>query len=60
MLSKTVREDANLSSFAEGVLAVSKKETYVEPSEFWSGGTILSDLNSLTTKINRKEFIAEL
>ena len=25
MLSKTVREDANLSSFAEGVLAVSKK-----------------------------------
>jgi len=59
MLSKTVREDANLSSFAEGVLAVSKKETYVEPSEFWSGGTILSDLNSLTTKINRKEFIAE-
>lgn len=26
MLSKTVREDANLSSFAEGVLAVSKKK----------------------------------
>ena len=59
MLAKTVREDASLSSFADGVLAITKKDTYVEPSDYWSGGTILSDLNSLTTKINRNEFLAE-
>ena len=59
MLFKTVIEDANLSAFADGVLAVTKKDKYVEPIGNWSGGTILSDLNSLTTKINRNEYLAE-
>ena len=59
MLSKMIREDANLDAFAEGVLAITKKEKYIEPSDHWSGGTILNDLNTLTKDVNRKEFLSE-
>ena len=58
-LSKIIREDSNLSAFAGGVLAITKKEQYAEPSNSWSGGTILSDLNSLTNNVNRKEYLDE-
>ena len=59
MLSKMVREDPNLNAFADGVLAITKKQDYTEPSDHWSGGTILNDLNGLTQSINRKEFLKE-
>ena len=58
-LSKIVREDSDLLSFADGVLAITKQELYVEPSENWSASTILSDLNSLTNNVNRKEYLNE-
>ena len=58
-LSKIIREDSNLSAFAGGVLAITKKEQYAEPSNSWSGGTILSDLSSLTNNVNRKEYLDE-
>ena len=58
-LSKIIREDPNLAAFADGVQAVTKSETYVEPSQHWSGGTILSDLDSLTKSINRNKYLNE-
>tara|TARA_R110002051_G_scaffold70738_1_gene127319 strand:+ start:3164 stop:13450 length:10287 start_codon:yes stop_codon:yes gene_type:complete len=58
-LSKLVREDANLSAFADGVLAITKKEQYVEPSKDWNAGTIIADLNYLTKSVNRVEYLEE-
>ncbi len=58
-LSKIVREDSDLLAFADGVLAITKQELYVEPSENWSASTILADLNSLTNNVNRKEYLSE-
>mgnify|MGYP003147398360 CR=1 FL=1 len=59
LLSKIVREDPNLQSFADGVLLITKKDTYVDPPAEWQAQTILGDLNSITTKVNRTEYIAE-
>jgi len=59
LLSKTIREDVNMSAFADGVLLITKKDNYIEPSQFWDGGTILSDLNTLSKTVNRIEYIKE-
>ena len=45
VLTKIVREDPNLQSFADGVLLITKKDIYVEPPTYWQGQTILGDLN---------------
>jgi len=58
-LVKLVRNDADLSGYADGLLAVSKKDKWTEPGEFWDAKTVLSDLQSLTEKVNRKEYLAE-
>ena len=59
ILTKIVREDPNLQSFADGVLLITKKDTYVEPPTYWQGQTILGDLNTITTKVNRAEYLSE-
>tara|TARA_R110002051_G_scaffold96437_1_gene166478 strand:- start:2 stop:9907 length:9906 start_codon:yes stop_codon:yes gene_type:complete len=59
MLDKIIRENPELLAFAEGVLLITKKDTYMPPSQHWMVGTILGDLNSLTEKVNRKEYLAE-
>ena len=58
-LVKLIQNDAELSAYADGLLAVSKRDKWIEPGEFWDTQTTLSDLNNLTEKINRKEYIAE-
>ena len=58
-LVKVVLEDPNLMSFADSVKAITKQEMYVEPTDHWNAMTILSDLNSLTNDINRKEYLSE-
>lgn len=59
ILTKIVREDPNLQSFADGILLITKKDTYVEPPTYWQGQTILGDLNTITTKVNRAEYLSE-
>ena len=59
MLDKLVREDPTLLAFAEGVLLITHKDTYVPPSTNWMVGTILGDLNTLTESVNRKEYLQE-
>ena len=59
MLDKIVRENPELLAFADGVLLITNKDTYVPPQKHWMAGTILGDLNTLTEKVNRKEYIAE-
>jgi len=59
MLDKLVRETPELLAFAEGVLLITNKDTYVPPKENWMVGTILGDLNTLTESVNRKEYLQE-
>ena len=58
-LNDLVANDPELSAFADGLLLVSKKDSWPEPREHWLAQTTLSDLNNLTEKANRKEYLAE-
>ena len=58
-LNDFVAADPELSGYADAALLLSKKGKWNKPSEYWDAETILSDLNNLTEKTNRKEFIAE-
>ena len=58
-LNNLVANDPELSAFADGLLIVSKKDSWPEPGEHWLAQTTLSDLNNLTEKTNRKEYLAE-
>ncbi|MDB4334631.1 hypothetical protein N9988_00210, partial [bacterium] len=58
-LSKLVAKDPDLVGFAEGLMAVSKKDNWIDPKEHWDVGSILKDLNDITDNVNRKEYLAE-
>ena len=58
-LNDLVANDPELSAFADGLLLVSKKDAWPEPGAYWTAQTTLSDLNDLTEKGNRKEYLAE-
>ena len=58
-LNDFVAADPELSGYADAALLLSKKGKWNKPSAYWDAETILSDLNNLTEKTNRKEFIAE-
>ena len=58
-LSSLVSKDPDLVGFAEGLMAVSKKDNWVNPKEHWDVGSILKDLNDITDNVNRKEYLAE-
>jgi hypothetical protein len=59
-LNDLVANDPELSAFAEGLLTVSKKDSWPEPKEHWLAQTTLSDLNNLTEKTNRKEYLTDI
>ena len=58
-LNDVVANDPELSAFADALLLVSKQDTWPAPGEYWEAKTTLSDLNNLTEKTNRKEYLAE-
>ena len=58
-LSSLVSKDPDLVGFAEGLMAVSKKDQWVNPKDHWDVGSILKDLNDITDNVNRKEYLAE-
>ena len=58
-LSELVAADSDLVAFADAALLSSKKDEWIEPGEYWNTKTMLSDLNDITEKINRKEYLAE-
>ena len=58
-LNNLVAKDSELSSYADGLMLVSKVDKWSEPGEHWNAQTILSDLNGLTEKKGRKEYLAE-
>ena len=58
-LHDLVKNDSDLSGYAAGLLSVSKAEAWPEPGQYWDTQTTLSDLQNLTDKVNRKEYLSE-
>ena len=59
ILQDAIRENPELMDFADAMLVVARRDTWMEPSEYWSASTLLSDLNSMTEKIGRKKYLEE-
>ena len=58
-LNDIVEADPKLKLFNESALAITKQPKWVSPSPHWDVESLISDLNSLTTKVGRKEYLAE-
>ena len=58
-LIAAVENDENLKGFVEGLQNISKKDSWVEPSEFWDVGSVLKDLNELSENVSRKDYLEE-
>ena len=58
MLEAIVAEP-KLIEFAEALLITGRNESWPKPSEYWEGESVLSDLNSMTEKVGRKDILAE-
>ncbi len=54
-----VNDNADLSEYARKLQQISKRPKWAKPGDFWDTETILSDLNNLTEKVGRKEFLSE-
>ena len=59
ILQDAIRENPELMDFADAMLVVARRDTWMEPSEYWAGNTLLSDLNSMTEKIGRKKYLED-
>ena len=58
-LNRLVAKDPDLVNLANGLQAISKRDVWVEPSEYWIAGSILKDINNISEVINRKEYLQE-
>ncbi len=58
-LNDIVNKDPELKLFNESALAITKQPKWVAPSPHWDVESLISDLNSLTTKVGRKQYLAE-
>jgi hypothetical protein len=58
-LENAILDNPALADLAEALLIVGRREAWPKPSEFWLGDSVLSDLNSMTEKIGRKEILAQ-
>ena len=47
-LNRLVAKDPDLVNFANGLQAISKRDTWIEPSEYWIAGSILKDINNIS------------
>ena len=59
-LAKAIEENPDVKAFADQLGIISQQEKgYTKPSENWVVETVASDLNNITQKVGRKEFLAE-
>ncbi len=58
-LNDIVNKDPQLKLFNQAALEISKQDKWVEPSPYWDTESLISDLNNLTNKVGRKQFLAE-
>ena len=58
LIAHVVKDD-DLRSFAAGLKAISKQGTWTKPSAYWDTGSIVKDINDLSNKVSRKQYLAE-
>lgn len=58
-INKLIEGDVDLKGFADGLQLITKKDKWVQPSEYWDVSSILQDINELSEKVSRKEYLAE-
>ena len=58
-LNDTVAKDPELNLFNDAALLISKQSKWVEPGAHWDTESLISDLNNLTEKVGRKQFLAD-
>lgn len=58
-LLDAIKKNPELVALADALLVVSRRNEWPDPVAHWEGGSILSDLNSMTEKIGRKKFLEE-
>ena len=60
VLLAAVEANPDLKAFADQLGVISQQEKgYTEPSENWVVETVASDLNNITQRVGRKEYLAE-
>jgi len=58
-VNKVMENNPNLQLFAESIIPIVKTSNYVEPGNSWVAETILTDLQAITGKIGRKQYLAQ-
>lgn len=58
-INKFVEGDADVKAFADGLQLITKKDEWVKPNEYWDVSSILQDINEISEKVSRKEYLAE-
>tara|TARA_A100001201_G_scaffold2131_4_gene5287 strand:- start:422 stop:8506 length:8085 start_codon:yes stop_codon:yes gene_type:complete len=58
-VNKAMKNDPNLQLFAESLIPIVKTSNYVVPGNDWVAETILTDLQAITGKIGRKQYLAQ-
>ena len=59
MLNKFVESDNDLKVFANALSLIGKTDVWIDPEPYWDVGSILKDLNNISEKISRKEYLSE-
>ena len=59
LLLDAIESNPELIDLADALLVVARRDVWPDPVQYWEGGTVLSDLNSMTEKIGRKAFLEE-
>ena len=59
LLLDAIEKNPDLVELADALLVVARRDAWPDPTEYWEGGSVLADLNSMTEKIGRKKFLTE-
>jgi len=59
MLVDFISGDKELLQYAQMLQRIAKRKNWTKPSAYWDAETILSDLNNITEKVGRKEYLVE-
>ena len=58
-LVSMVEEFGGLINFANDLEAITRQESYPEPEQYWTAGSITGDLYNVTQSLNRKAYLSE-
>ncbi len=58
-LVDVVNKDKDLWNIASGAMQVAMVEEWTKPAHYWDAQTLLSDIDEIASKVNRKKYLAE-